>query len=940
MKFIEKFLQPHSSIKNNIERVKSSFLSTIILVIWILFLGMSLAHFFSPSLKIPAIPLIGAVTIPTAYLLNKLGKYKISAYLLIFLFIGIHILDTLISTSPPIAQNIYLVSAGIILSAMLLELSDTIIITLINLTLILLIPHLPARQPIHYRCILHPLIFNLLISILVILFAEFNKRYHTLNQRNLEENYERFRILFDNMPIALWEYDGTELIKYFSELKKKGIANPKEYLEKNPKELEKSYTLLKVREVNQRAVELYRFKDKEDFINNINKLFKRHNVEEFKESMIPFLNGGTSDEREHRHYTVDGKELIVLRKVFVPQKYKENWKHIMVAVVDITSFRKLQYKLQERANFLQLVLKVAKDINKELDIEKLFLNTVKTISSTLGFYNCSIWMLEDNFLVLKAFSFAQTSDKPGERVGLVNERYPIEGIIGWAITDNEIKYVKDTSKDPHYVTHYSEIKTKSECTIPLRDKGRVIGALDIQSDRVDAFSRADIEVFSSVADQISVAIRNAMSYNEALKRTVRLEAVNNIARIVNTTLDTDTVIEKAYMTIKEIFKFDAFYLALYDDENDTIDYKIVEDRGTRLKWNKIKLSKLNNSASYVIREKKIINLKDVPQFIQEHVSNDKQIYIHGEIPKKLLAVPLRTEDKIIGVISVQSYGEKDFNSEDELFLSIIADQIATALKNANLYNSLQQELIKRKKLEHQLLQSQKLEAIGKLAGGVAHEFNNLLTAIIGNVDLLLLTPGNEESAMELMEIRNAAERAARLTGQLLAFGKKQLMEIEKLDINEQIMEMKETLLALLGKNIEVKFELTNKNTTVRSNRTQLSRALINIVTNAKESMPAGGSLTVKTDIVVIDEDTIEAVTPLTPGRYVTIKIIDTGVGIEENILPRIFDPFFTTKKFGEGPGLGLSIAYGIIKQFGGDITASSTPGRGTTITIYLPAAKN
>ncbi len=937
MKFIESLLKPNSSVKDDIERVKAVFLSAVIIVIWALFLCMSILHFFAPYLKIPIIPILGVITIPISYLLNKRGKYKTSAYLLIFLFVTIHTVDIFVATSPVIARKIYLLSVAIILTAMLLELSDTLIVTLVILSLILVLPLLPTKKTIHYHSILHPLVFNLLVSVLLIHFSEFSKKYRTLHQQNIEQNYQRFRILFDNMPVALWEYDGTELIKYFSQLKERGITDLKKYLDENPEALEKCYNLLKVTDANQKAIELYQFKNREEFTKNINNLFKKYNKKEFKETLVPFFNGLVIDERERKNYTTKGEELIVLRKILIPKRYQGNWKHITVAAVDITNFKKLQQKLQQRANFLELILKVAKDINKELNMEKLFLNTVKTISETLGFYNCSIWILEDNYLVLKAFAFAHSPNRNNaKKMGLTNEKYPIEGIIGWAITDNEIKYVSDVSKEPHYINHYSEIKTQSECAIPLRDKERVIGALDIQSDRVDAFSKADIEVFSSVADQISVAIRNAILYNEILKRAERLEAINDIGRIINNTLDTDTVIEKAYLTIKETFNFEAFYLALYDEKTDTIDYKIVEDKGIRLKWGKIKLSETEGSASYVIRNKKNLNIRDVSKFIKEHIGN-KYTPMHGEIPKKLLAIPLRTDDKIIGVISVQSYEERDFNSEDETFLSTIADQIATALKNARLYNSLQKELNEREKLEYRLLQSQKLEAIGRLAGGIAHEFNNILTAIIGNVDLLLLGSGNEETTMELMEIRSAAERAAILTGQLLAFGKKQLIETENMDINEQIIEMKETFLNILGGKITLILRLTDKNTMVRANSSQLNRALINIVTNAKESMPDGGTLIIKTETIILDKDTTDTTTPITPGKYVVIKITDTGVGIDKNILPRIFDPFFTTKKFGEGSGLGLSIAYGIIKQFGGEITASSTPGKGTAISIYLPA---
>ena len=242
--------------------------------------------------------------------------------------------------------------------------------------------------------------------------------------------------------------------------------------------------------------------------------------------------------------------------------------------------------------------------------------------------------------------------------------------------------------------------------------------------------------------------------------------------------------------------------------------------------------------------------------------------------------------------------------------------------------------------EEQLRQAQKMEGIGRLAGGVAHDFNNLLTAIIGFTDLILERIDPVDSTAEhVREIRKAADRAAALTRQLLAFSRRQFLDPRVLDINETVTGLIRLLPRLIGEHIETTTRLAPHIGRIWADPTSMDQMLINLVLNARDAMPGGGRLTVETDNVEIDEDRLGAEgLVVKPGRYVMLAIVDTGTGMDAETRARAFEPFFTTKPVGKGTGLGLATVYGIVDQSGGAIVLDSAPGSGTAVRVYLPVA--
>ena len=250
-----------------------------------------------------------------------------------------------------------------------------------------------------------------------------------------------------------------------------------------------------------------------------------------------------------------------------------------------------------------------------------------------------------------------------------------------------------------------------------------------------------------------------------------------------------------------------------------------------------------------------------------------------------------------------------------------------------------EDITDRRQLEEQFRQAQKMEAVGRLAGGVAHDFNNLLMVINGYTEVLLeeLKPGAMQQKVQ--SIQQAADRAATLTRQLLAFSRKQLLELKVVDVNTVISDMERLLRPLIGENIALITRLSPDAGRTRADAGQLEQVIMNLVVNAKDAMPEGGKITVQSSDVTVRQNFREH-RFIQPARYVVLSVSDTGHGMDKETQSRIFEPFFTTKEKGKGTGLGLSTVYGIVKQSGGYVFAQSEPGAGTTFYIYLPRVED
>jgi signal transduction histidine kinase len=272
--------------------------------------------------------------------------------------------------------------------------------------------------------------------------------------------------------------------------------------------------------------------------------------------------------------------------------------------------------------------------------------------------------------------------------------------------------------------------------------------------------------------------------------------------------------------------------------------------------------------------------------------------------------------------------KRDMGSDEVAQLTRAFDDMRTTLRQTE---------IQKQELEGQLRQSQKMEAMGRLAGGVAHDFNNLLTVIKGNTSFLAERLGSEHRLIKLTtQIDSAADRAVSLTRQLLAFCRMQVLQPKILDLNELVSEMCKLLRRLVPEDIAFNFRAAESLGRVKADPGQIEQVLMNLVVNAGDAMPGGGSLTVETRNATISEQEASLRTPASPGQYVVLSVADNGMGMDAETKARIFEPFFTTKEQGKGTGLGLATVYGIVKQSGGFIWVESEPGWGARFEIYLP----
>jgi len=359
----------------------------------------------------------------------------------------------------------------------------------------------------------------------------------------------------------------------------------------------------------------------------------------------------------------------------------------------------------------------------------------------------------------------------------------------------------------------------------------------------------------------------------------------------------------------EILDEEALYRAIFENAQDGILLYDVDDQT---------IVEINRRAADM--------LESTPEALQGKAS--PAIHLPSEVQARLTEVAAK------GSVLFEASHERT----DESVVHVEISATRMGYRGRRVVLCIVRDITEHKRLQRQLEQAQRLESIGRLAGGVAHDFNNLITAIQGFASLLQDTIGDEvvDGVEALTEIIEASRRANGLTRQLLAYSRQQRLDPEPLNLNDLVRSTRRMLDRLIGDTIGIALHLEPDLRAIYADAGQIEQVLMNLVVNARDAMEAGGRLEIETRNATVDEEHAASHPAFTPGEYVVLAVADTGIGMDGETLSRVFDPFFTTKPTGEGTGLGLSTVYGIVKQSGGFIWAYSEPGIGTTFRLYFP----
>jgi PAS domain S-box-containing protein len=527
---------------------------------------------------------------------------------------------------------------------------------------------------------------------------------------------------------------------------------------------------------------------------------------------------------------------------------------------------------RKRAIETQLILQnIANAVNTSKDISELCVSIQKHLSKIIDTTNFLLGLYNEENDTL---SFTFKVDEKDKYTSFPLGKTPTAYVIRTG------KPLLATKKVIDELTKAGKVKmigTPSEIWlgVPLKFDNEVVGIITVQSyDNASAYTPKDVKLLEFVSNQIAIGLQRKRA-EEALKESkAKLQAV-------------------------------------FDGVNDPM---YVIDKNYRV----------------VMTNKSLLELKNISQ--GEAIGNYcYEVYHDRKERCKACAVQKVFETRDIAKV------ETSFSVPDGSFRFFEVYGYPLFDENGDVYQVLEttRDITDRKLLEEELLQSQKMEAIGTLAGGIAHDFNNLLTGILVNCDLLLDKVSEKATYKEnIEEIYRIASSATSLTRQLLAFGRRQVIQPELIDLNVLVANMGKMLNRVIGEDIEFETTFSTYSEYIKADPGQIEQVLMNLVVNSRDAMPEGGKLAIKIESVVISEGTVSKAFQVKPGKYVLTSITDTGKGIDKDKLDHIFEPFYTTKD--EGTGLGLSVVYGIVKQHNGFLNVYSEPGKGSTFKVYLP----
>jgi signal transduction histidine kinase/DNA-binding response OmpR family regulator len=574
----------------------------------------------------------------------------------------------------------------------------------------------------------------------------------------------------------------------------------------------------------------------------------------------------------------------------VEERVKELRKSNKQLVIEIAERKRLEEQLQNKISEMAVVDEIASIVTSTLDIDQVYENFTLAMRKLLVFDRISVNVIEyDTYAFRRKYLFGQ--DAPGRLPG---GSIPLLGTQTEYVMRTHQTVIRHDIADAR-TFHIDQFLVDSglhgSIMVPLISKDRVIGSMSLQSRKIGTYGEREQIILERLAKQIAPAIENAQLYDETIKEKERTtNALVQLRALLNSV--------------------DAGILLVGNNDETVL-------------WANQRFDEFFGISK--------------PQFLVGRTGLGPRL---REIPQ----TSLTNLDEILEGMDRITADRDYFGTEELQFIGPVRRTIRRF--TTPVYDDhgeylgrlwVHYDVTEQRKLEEQFLQAQKMESVGRLAGGIAHDFNNLLTPIMGYATLgsMYLSPEHPTHG-HLEEVKKAAERASNLTHQLLAFSRGQVIEPKVISLNDLVLKMNELLSRLIGEDIELVTLPAADLDLVKVDPGQLGQVLLNLVVNARDAMPQGGKLFIKTSNVWLDEEYRSDHPDAHVGPQVMLSVCDTGVGIPESVKAHLFEPFFTTKERGKGTGLGLATCYGIVRQSGGYIEVESEVGKGTCFKIYLP----
>jgi len=415
----------------------------------------------------------------------------------------------------------------------------------------------------------------------------------------------------------------------------------------------------------------------------------------------------------------------------------------------------------------------------------------------------------------------------------------------------------------------------------------------------------------------------------------KLCSVMEICHLIGSTLNLSEVLVLIMNHVNRLTHSVGSTLMLVDEQTEELVFSIPSGPKAQT-LRDIRIPKGKGIAGWVAQKQKPLIVNDAQNDPRFYRGIDNSV---GFETKALLCVPLKARRKLIGVLEVvNKQDDSDFTEKDALLLSIFASEAALAIENARVHGKLKQQLMENKRIERELAESEKFRALGQMSAGVAHDFNNILSAILGYADIALYAQEDPAGIKESLEqVLKACKRAKELVSHILAFSRHSQQERLPVQLGQIVQEALKLLRASIPSTIDIQVHIEPDSGAILADPTQIHQVLMNLCTNAQHAMENGGGiLGISVAPVEVTEKLAASHTDLQPGPYVKMCISDNGCGMDDCILNQVFEPYFTTKEKGVGTGMGLAVVHGIVKGHGGAITAYSSPGRGSSFEMYFP----